>query len=327
MGQVSNLSEEPAYKLARLDTVLSVKRVSKLTGLDHDASSRLLEEGGYLEGCSPEELAGLCRSLGVDLPRSFLLGIQHLIEAREGPTRWTDTLIALLLENGLAEAVVDYADFLRLTTFDSSEAHPHTGENGQYSYRTNPEGEIAGITSGSTTQGFGAGEPRRFAADHQRDARLDLPTTVVRLVAWVGRQGGDVQLAIPEGDKYPVSLARWVDAVAAIAGVRDALSPVSSSEARAVLNEQVWVPYNCTNRAKALQRLIVEAVNGLQMQPHQLASQEVIGWLVTNKSKQEIRLTEQGYQYFNGAGWKDLSTSAVAAQLRGLTKIRAPRRP
>lgn len=134
-----------------------------------------------------------------------------------GEHRWKEELSATLRARGLAEVEIDYHDFLQLTTFDSSEEHPHTGDHGFYAYRRNAVGEVIGIATGPSIQQLGAGPPRRIAADHQRVASLNLPGRASAIAEWVFAQGGDVQLALPDTDELPKAPAQWVDAVAAIA--------------------------------------------------------------------------------------------------------------
>ncbi|MCD9029404.1 hypothetical protein LDO26_14510 [Luteimonas sp. BDR2-5] len=44
------------------------------------------------------------------------------------------------------------------------------------------------------------------------DAVLAFPTTASAMVEWLGRQEGDVQLAMPGGDSLPTYLDEWIEA-------------------------------------------------------------------------------------------------------------------
>ena len=82
-----------------------------------------------------------------------------------------------------------------------------------------------------------------------------------------------------------------------------------------VLNAGDWSPVSASRGAKRIQVLVVEAVNGLASLD--VKSPQVIQWLADNKSEREVRGARSGgYEYFNGAGWDQLSTRAVGDQLK-----------
>lgn len=157
------------------------------------------------------EIAKASRNAARERERAFKACLDALTVA-EYQSAQAD-LLALLQEWGLADAIIDYLDVLKLTTFDSSEEHPHAGEGRHYTYRTNTEGEVVGIATGPAVRQFGAGQPRQIAAQHQRDANLALPTIARILVEWVFAQGGDVQFALPGSDELPATWQEWVAAL------------------------------------------------------------------------------------------------------------------
>lgn len=124
-------------------------------------------------------------------------------------------LLEFVRARGISDAAVGYAAFLRLTTFGPA----HLGDAGSYALRMDGA-EVVGV-------GAGLGCPvhhELFAkiemeamAEHHRDARLDFPTTIEVLVHWIFQQAGDVELAIPDSDEYPVDPANWVKAATGLA--------------------------------------------------------------------------------------------------------------
>lgn len=246
--------------------------------------------------------------------------LQRALEAT-----YMDELLSELKSGGLSNTVIDYNDFLQLTTFDGNEEHPHTGDDGFYRYRRNAEDEVIGIATGQAIQQFGAGEPRKIAAEHQRIADFRLPSTAALLVEWIWSQVGDVELAIPGSDEYPVEPLHWAEAVAKIAArAANVEKEYDQQLIQAVLaipdlDTQCWQPVVCSSNAKALQKLVVAAVNGLK-RLEDLASQAVIDWLLTSKPNEVTSKAAGGYEYNNGRAWVKLTTDAVAAQLRDIRK-------
>jgi hypothetical protein len=127
-------------------------------------------------------------------------------------------LIKALHVHGLADAEINYAAFLRLTTFGPE----HAGESGTYELRKDGA-RVMGI-------GPGAGFPPAHAwytaanmqavADHQCSALLTLPTKARLLVLWIFEQAGMVQLAIPDSKEYSIEPSRWAEAVSKLVGLK-----------------------------------------------------------------------------------------------------------
>lgn len=248
--------------------------------------------------------AKLARGVARERERTVKSCIEAMSRARE--VQYEKDVLTEVKIRGVADSPIDYSQFLTLTTFGPH----HLGDSGAYSLRMDGT-RVVGI-------GPGAGLPPHHPlytngdmvalAEHQSDSLLDLPTTIESLVIWVFRQAGGVELAIPDSDEYPVEPHHWANAVENLikvqAGVR-----LSSR----------WNQVSYSPNAKAIQRLVVDAVNGLQSLD--VKSPAVISWLASNASQREVAVSKSGeYEYHNGAAWVALETRAVGEQLNALRK-------
>lgn len=123
---------------------------------------------------------------------------------------YQEEIRGLVHDKDIDEAAIDYAGFLRLTTFGPG----HLGEGAMYSLRLDGS-QVVGVRSGlgtALTRGIFEDIEMQAMADHQRDAVLDFPTTVRDLLSWIFKQVGDVELAIEGSEQYPVAPYDWVQA-------------------------------------------------------------------------------------------------------------------
>jgi hypothetical protein len=184
--------------LAELDQ-LDLEDVAELTGLEQDVV-RVLVDARQLPSlpCTPSALVSSCEQ--PELRGEALLpeGFVDAIRARERDDRWRDDLIAALRARGLADALVDYAGFQALTTFDvEGIAHcAHTSpDDGWYALRRDDAGVVIGIEAGVALR------DTNVEGDFQRRAHLRFPVALEQLVRWVRDQGGDVALKTDDVDE------------------------------------------------------------------------------------------------------------------------------
>ena len=308
MPHTPSTPESRAYKLASND-VLSFKEVGKLTGLDEVEAKSLLRRAGYQASCTPSGLVDLCAGLKCSaklvLHPEFVRGVLVKRKAEKALAAWLEGLCSMLRKKGLANLSISYADFLRLTTFGAN----HLGNLGGYALHQQ-QGQVVAIQAGP---GFFADHPlyidaeMQVIADFQRDAALPLPTTAEGLVIWVSKQAGEVELAIPGSDEYPVDPVQWVSALVI---QREEIQQVDNGSDP----ESIWKPYVPSQKARAIQILVIEALNSMRSDVNTISPHEIRTWLLENRPK-EVVMTKDGAEYHDGSKWVPLTIEAIAGQL------------
>lgn len=100
-----------------------------------------------------------------------------------------------------------------------------------------------------------------------------------------------------------------------------ALLPAYQSEVERPLvdPDTQWCSIRCSPKAKAIQRLVVDALNSLQSLDAK--SSAVINWIAENVSREWVRASGAGgVEYYNGAAWEELTVRAIGEQLNTIRK-------
>jgi hypothetical protein len=210
-------------------------------------------------------------------------------------------LIAALRARGLADALVDYAGFQELTTFDVEgiEHHAHTSpDDGWYALRRDDVGVVLGIEAGAALRGT------NVEGDFQRRAHLKFPVALEHLVSWIRDQGGDVALK--------------TDAVDEIARLLKATSEPCGS-----------VPPRTSRRTRA-DRMSLEIERALE-EVNEKSPVKVKAWLAKQAGKNGSCVSSEA---LDGIIWKDsvgeqqkLTWSALRKRLKRARDRNSSRSP
>jgi hypothetical protein len=109
-------------------------------------------------------------------------------------------------------------------------------------------------------------------------------------------------------------------AIQAFEAIQTLLQPSPSEVGRPPVDPDAqWRDISCSPKAKVIQRLVVDALNGLRSLDAK--SSAVIDWIAENCTKERVRARGAGgHEYYNGAAWKELTVRAIGEQLNTTRK-------